>query len=793
MIPILYESNETQFKSNGIGRLSDCIRCIVTEERNGLFECEFDYPITGIHYSDIKDGRIIACTHDDTQTIQPFDIYRHTEPIDGIVTFYAHHISYRLSTITVKPFTAGSVADTFMHIKSQSIGTNPFEFWTNKTASGDYTLPAPKAIRPMLGGEENSVLDVYGTGEYEFDKFTVKLYLHRGTDTSVQIRYGKNLVDFSHDVDYSNSYNGIVPYWLGTSMGGGDEEEPGEQAEELVMLPELVVYSEYASHDGRDRIIPYDMSSHFQEKPTVEELRDAAVDFMEKDNTTAPKENFTVNFVQLWQTEEFEEYVPLQRVRLCDTVTVHYGALGIDGYRAKVIKVVYNVLADRYDEMELGEPSTTLAQAVVGAVEAQLAEVPTMSMMETALAQATELIRGGLGGYVYMKPNANGEPEEILIMDQPDIATSVQMIRMNKNGIAFSSNGYDGPFRSAWTIDGAFVADFITAGTLNANVIRAGVIADLLGNTNWNLETGVLTMTKGSITLGGGNFSVNDNGYMTAISGLIGGWTIENNRLYSEITESGTNNVYTTVIAPNDIKAQSYETVGNAKHNLIIELKSGQLYSYYDTTLLSKYGPSGDRNGTLATSIGCYKEFALVPNAGGSVGYRYGGGAGNGSVGAMHYFVGSVKCANSFTVSGSKNREVATSNYGDRLLYCYETPTPLFGDIGEAQLDEDGVCYVDLDDIFTETIAEKVEYQVFLQKEGQGDCWVSEKNPRYFVIQGTPNLKVAWELKAKQKDYELYRLEHYQSMEDRQAEYANYSEDNLLEDYINEQEGLLYG
>ena len=151
-------------------------------------------------------------------------------------------------------------------------------------------------------------------------------------------------------------------------------------------------------------------------------------------------------------------------------------------------------------------------------------------------------------------------------------------------------------------------------------------------------------------------------------------------------------------------------------------------------------------------------------------------------LGGATLFDGNVDINYRLTVAGTKNRKVKTSNYSDRLLYSYETPTPLFGDIGEAVIGEDGVCYVDLDDIFTETIADKVEYQVFLQKEGEGDCWVGEKTPRYFVIHGTPNLKVAWELKAKQKGYELERLE---------------PSDNGLDEYekdtIKEQEELLYG
>ena len=146
----------------------------------------------------------------------------------------------------------------------------------------------------------------------------------------------------------------------------------------------------------------------------------------------------------------------------------------------------------------------------------------------------------------------------------------------------------------------------------------------------------------------------------------------------------------------------------------------------------------------------------------------------------------SFRVSSNFSVTGTKSRVIKTDNYSERLQYCYETPTPLFGDIGEAMLDESGICYVDIDDIFSETIA-KTEYQVFLQKEGEGDCYVAEKTERYFVIKGTPNLKVAWELKAKQKDYELTRLEEPSDFED----YAIVNAD--IYDYIEEQENLLYG
>ena len=157
----------------------------------------------------------------------------------------------------------------------------------------------------------------------------------------------------------------------------------------------------------------------------------------------------------------------------------------------------------------------------------------------------------------------------------------------------------------------------------------------------------------------------------------------------------------------------------------------------------------------------------------------------------MVYLRNAATVQGKFTATGTKSRLIKTDNYSDRLLYCYETPTPLFGDIGEAILDGDGYCYIDIDDIFSETIANQVEYQVFLQKEGQGDCWIEDKQQRYFIIKGTPKLKVAWELKAKQKDYEMIRLEQNENGLD---EYENIEDINLsVDNYIIEQEELFYG
>ena len=762
MIPILYDKDETRFVTNGIGRLSDCTRAVVTEERNGIYELEFDYPITGAHFDEIICGRIVACTHDDKHDIQPFVIYRRSVPdLNGIVTFNAHHISYKLNDVVVAPYTAESVVGALQGISDNSVNANPFTFWTDKTTTGTYTNDVPRNARNMLGGEENSILDVFGAGDYEFDKFDVKLYQHRGVDTDVEIRYSKNLVGLSEDVDNSESYNAVVPYWT--------------DGETTVLLPErMLVFSgtepQTAYLTDHNLVIlrtesnepieasylmvdaaPMDLSDAFEEEPTTAQLRTAAIARFENSGAWLPNENLSVDFVQMWQTEEYKDYSALQRVSLCDTVSVYYPQVGIAKVKQKVIKVEYNVLLDRYDSIELGTPQTSLGQAIQAKI---MEDVPTTSMMQSAIEYATDLIRGGLGGYVVMTPGENGYPQEILIMDTPDVNTAVNVWRFNQGGLGHSSNGYNGPFSDiALTQDGKINASMITTGVLNANLITAGRISDSSGNNYWDLESGNFVTKRGQIA--GFTISDDDLSYSSSIrQANFGTSKIKYSASYTDGTRRGT-------------------------------MLDGYSVRYYYLNSQSSWDlPEVARTQVTERENGDF-NFSVV--IGGNIIASFGEDASN-YVGSI--IDSSLNVSGDLAVDGTKSRRIETDNYSSRLLYAYETPTPLFGDIGEAIIDADGLAYVDIDDIFSETIANKVEYQVFLQAEGEGTCYVSEKHPRYFVIKGTPNLRVAWELKAKQKNYELTRLEQ---SENGLEEYENVTDGISLDAYINEQEELLYG
>ena len=738
MIPILYRVDELTFTANGLGRLSECVSCIVTEERNGIFELEYEYPITGRFYLEMaNNGGVVGVIHDDHHDIQLFDIYAHTDPIDGIVKFNAHHISYRLNQVILKPFTGSSTSDTLAKIPLNAINTCPFTFWTNKPATGTFTLSKPDNARAILGGQQGSVLDVYGAGDYEFNNWQVRLYTNRGQDTGVTIRYGKNLRDIENNVDDSGSYSAIVPYWVGSdgeTVYGGMVVSPYLRAVTVPWTNEDLNEME----DGENTVIEFrppiitpravDFSSDFEEQPTVEQLEERATQYMVNNQTWELRQNIKIDFVQLWQTPEYENVAALQRVGLCDYVSVYFPEMGIIQSQQKVIRVVYNVLLERYDEIELGQAQTTLSEIF----ESNTAEIikQQSSELENLIKRQSDLITGGLGGYVVTNLNASGQPQEILIMDTDDIDTAVHVIRLNRNGIGFSRNGYSGDYESAWTIDGVFNADFIAAGTMLANHIRGG-----------------------TLTLGGQN---NQYGLLTVLD--------ENGNQVGEWRAGGITTEQFRANFVDSVYGSGYMTIGSSGLNMyagVNHVMLGNLAKYGSVNYYMKTWSLTYDDGSIyndITSAPAYFKVSAGRHSGGSITndsyLLFDGWSSN----AHKISIIGGLISDTLYVTGSKSRIADAAEFGERLLYCYETPTPMFGDIGEGVIDETGFCYIFLDPVFAETISTD-QYQVFLQKYGRGDCWIAERHAGYFVVEGDPGLSFGWELKAKQKGYDQRRLD----------------------------------
>lgn len=351
MIPILYESTETSFSTNGICRLPDCLSCVVTEERNGIYECDFEYPVNGAYYDQIECGRIIGVIHEDSNDLQPFDIVSYSRPINGIVNFHAVHISYRQTEMVAVGTNISSLANALAMLKNAS-PSNPFTYETDITSSA-YMAAAdgiPRSVRQMLGGVEGSILDSYG-GEYEWDKWTVNLWKQRGVVRDITIRYGINLTDYNEDLDYFGTYTSAIPYWKGNDSENGEVIVVGDKVD-----------SGLDSYAGREICVPLDLTDKFSEKPTKAQLQAFALSQMNSNDVNLPKQSINVDFVNL-KGNELSDVEQLMECKLCDQIRVVFPRYNMTGY-FKIVKTTFDVLAGRFTDFELGSLSTSLSEAM---------------------------------------------------------------------------------------------------------------------------------------------------------------------------------------------------------------------------------------------------------------------------------------------------------------------------------------------------------------------------------------------------------------------------------------------
>ncbi len=489
MIPVLYKADATDFSTYGIGTLTDTISCVVTEERNGAYECVLKYPITGAHYAEIRRERLVKAKPNDTSKNQMFRIYRMTKPINGIVTIYAQHLSYDLTTIATPAWEQAAITPQLAieHAFEAALTPHRFTFRTDYTAPKDFSINKPKSIRAVLGGEAGSLVSLWG-GEFEWDNYTVIHHQGRGTSTGVVIEYGKNLTKLEQDADITGVYTDMLPYAVITDLDGN---------ETVVTLTEQILPISDSTLVQRKTLIK-DFTDSFGMDDVINEeaLRTKAQRYLENNPLGVETPTLKVSFEPLWKQPEYAAV--LERVSLCDRVTIKHTELGVKA-TAKVVTTEYDTLAEKYISITLGSVKNsllnTVAEAQSAANNAQEKVDRLPSLMNTAIQNATQLITGQRGGYVVMHTESeSGQPYELLVMDAPKLEDAVNIWRWNVSGLGFSSHGYNGPYETAITADGQIVADFITSGTLVANIIKAGILSSQDGSSYWNLETGEVVL-----------------------------------------------------------------------------------------------------------------------------------------------------------------------------------------------------------------------------------------------------------------------------------------------------------
>lgn len=488
MIPILFNETATDFTTFGIGVLRECTSCEVTEERNGSFELTLKYPTSGDLFSYLKNERIIVAKPNDLSKNQAFRIYKVTTPLKGEVNVYAQHISYDLATIGVMPFDIENASPKYAmdQVLIHSSIPNNFSFQSDYLTVKQFKVSKPVSIRSLLGGSEGSILDSWG-GEYEWDNFKIKHHTHRGSDNGVVIAYGKNLTKLEHESDITDIYTHILPY--GVIKDDNDKET-------VVTLPECVLpLTSTILKNGKVYIRDFTDDFKEDERITEYELRTKANVWIKNHPLGVENSSIEVSFEPLWNQSEYAAIH--ERLSLCDTVTVKHSNLGVTA-KMKVVKTVYDSLKEKYKSITLGTLKASLTskindlENVVTETKKSVDRLP--SLLNSAIDSATKQITGNTGGSVVLHSNSNGTPYELLIMDTEDINSAVNVWRWNLGGLGFSSHGYNGPYETAVTGDGAIVADFITAGSLVANIIKAGTLSSNDGSSYWNLESGEVVL-----------------------------------------------------------------------------------------------------------------------------------------------------------------------------------------------------------------------------------------------------------------------------------------------------------
>lgn len=580
MIPILYEKGTTDFSNNGLGFLKDATKATVTEERNGSYELSLQYPITGQWYELLGDGCIVKAKANETSKPQLFRIYKTSKPLKGIVTYSAEHISYDLNGLPIAGFSITNATPQMAITRAleQTPLSHSFTAVSDISTLNRTSILTPCSVRALLGGQSGSVLDVWG-GEYEFDNFVINLHAHRGKNNGVSIEYGKNLQDLKQESNIAECYTHIMPYAVYNKDDGA-----GNSEEEYVYLSERILPLVKAENIGHSKAFIMDFSDSFGngETPTEESLREKANAYIATADLGTPKINITVSFVQLWQTEEYKNIAPLERVSLCDTVAVKFSKLGVTA-SAKVIKTVYDALAERYDSIELGDAKSSFADTI-SKQDSEISEIKTAAKAgqakaaaawKDAIKKATNLITGHSGGYVVLNPAEM--PQEILILDAPTIEEAVNVWRWNSGGLGFSSTGYNGDFTTAITMDGTIVADFIAAGVLNGALLQADSVQASALSVDY--KTSVLTEIADATKEISQAFKVADEQVLSSIKETLKDYST------TKETESYVKQTANSILSSVSATLKSYSTTEETKS--LIQQTADSITSSVTKTLKS--------------------------------------------------------------------------------------------------------------------------------------------------------------------------------------------------------------
>ena len=450
----VYDSKETDFTKNGLVILSDCISCQVTEELNGAFECNIEYPLDERgKWTYLLEGNIIKADG------QLFRIFKKTKTLTTI-NINSRHIYYDLIDNfleDVRP-TALTGTGALDWILTHTQYAHSFTSSGDVASSNTHYYVRKNVIESIMGSE--GIISIWG-GEIVRDNYNISLLQQRGADRGVLVQYAKNIEGIEETLDIDGITTRIMPV-----------------GKDGLLLPEKYVDSPYINNFSHPKIRPIP----FNDITIEADLRAAAIAYYTSSKCDIPESNHKVDFIELSKTDQYKNYAVLERVFLGDIITIRHARLGID-LQDKIIKTTKDILTNRLIKIESGSFKDNLATSINTTVqEIKQDIIQVKSDYQKAIENATNLITGSEGGNVVIRcDDITGKPYEILIMDTTDVMTCMKCWRWNLGGLGYSETGIEGPFETAITMDGSIVGKFISAISISASQIKTN---ELIVGTN---------------------------------------------------------------------------------------------------------------------------------------------------------------------------------------------------------------------------------------------------------------------------------------------------------------------
>lgn len=792
----LFKKDETEFTHDGVEVLDDIVISSYTSwTENGKWVIEAKFKKDFDKSEAIEEGMFLQVPTE--KGLQLFRILKVSKKNKKYITVSGYQIGFDFDDNFIQDINivekSGRAA--IKQIQGGTVYTNKFNLSSNIDTVASARMVRKNGIDALLGSDDNTFVNRWG-GYLVLDNFNISMNESVGEDRGVEILVGKNVIDFEGSIDISSIVTGINAItYDGLTLPEGVyysplvNNYPHPKIQEFKFDNIKYKYSEHGSEDGYETL-----------EEVYEALRKECDKLFEEQNIDKPTCSLRLSIAELSKTDQYKGDELNERIYQGDILTANLDDYGFN-VKLKMTANKYNNIKDRYEDIDLGDvkgnslSNINKVQNVIDKVVEQLGGNSWQDILDKSMEEATQLIEAGIkDSYVVARKN------ETLIMDNPLVESAINVIRMNKNGIAFSQSGYNGPYTLAITIDGKINASCITTGELNAALIKTGFLMSANNKTWINIEDGTFSFAGGNLSwldnilnINGNLKQINSKTNKTACEIKDNSFIVyDHSKDDSDSHEVGRLRAYRTQ-NKSDSKVRNAIALNSRYDDLLIIGYLNEVGQLHEIMVFDSTGEyDGVSNVSINGAVRAYKlyfqnsentfagdiigdgnmlRFRTSLNEGGLFVFGQAGSLTDNIMEVSRdrlYHKGSVRCGEDIScknliATGTKNRLVKTKDYGNRTLNAYETASCFFGDIGESQTDSNGEVIINIDDIFLQTVNTTEEYHVFISKYGKGDIWVEERNENMFKVKSTlPNVKFSYEIKAKQKNYESERLKEIQ-------------------------------